>query len=403
MTLTLKKIAKLGAGRHFDRDGLYLDLSETGNGSWLLRYQRDGNERWLGLGPLRDFDLEEARDRARKARQQLRDGADPIAAKREQRALARLEAARAVTFESASRQYFDKHEAKWTNARHRQQFLATLEQHVFPTIGELPVAMIDTAAVLSVVEPIWIDKHKTAARIRIRIENVLDWATVRGFRTGDNPARWKGHLAEVLPSKGHLGKVVHHKALPYADVPSFVAVLSKQQGVAARALEFLILCAARTSEVIEARWSEIDLKTKTWLVPAERMKSRKPHRVSLSDRAVQILKSLPREGGADSLLFVGSRADGGLHKMALPNLLKDADATVHGFRASFRTWAAESTSFPRDIIEQCLAHVVGSEAERAYLRSDVIEKRRRLMDVWAAFVATPRRDKATVTPIGARA
>ncbi|MFL6790730.1 MAG: tyrosine-type recombinase/integrase [Bradyrhizobium sp.] len=399
MALTLKKIARLGAGRHHDRDGLYLERAKTDNGSWLLRYQRDGVEKWLGLGPLRDFDLEEARERARKARQQLRDGIDPIGVKREQRAAQRLEAARAIDFERAARLYFDQHEAKWTNARHRQQFLSSLEQHVFPTIGQLPVAMIDTPEVLSVLEPIWITKHRTATRLRTRIDNVLDWAKVRGYRTGENPARWKGHLAEVLPSKGKLGKVTHHKALSYDEMPAFVHALSKQQGVAPRAMEFLILCASRTSEVLLAPWSEIDLGARTWLIPAERMKSRKPHRVSLSNRAIEILKSLPRERG-NEMVFIGTQAGVGLHKMVLPNLLKDmkVDATTHGMRAAFKTWGSEQTAFPREIIEQCLAHIVGNEAERAYLRSDVIEKRRKLMDAWSAFVTSPKRD-ASVTPI----
>jgi integrase len=403
MGLTLKKIVRLGPGRHFDRDGLYLDKAGTGNGSWLLRYQRDRREKWLGLGPLRDFDLEEARERARKARQQLRDGVDPIEAKRQQRAAKRLEATRAIMFESAARQYHAQHEKKWSSTRHRLQYLASLQQHVFPIIGQLPVAMIDTAAVLSVLEPMWTTRFKTASRIRIRIENILDWSAVRGFRVGDNPARWKGHLAEVLPSKGELGKVVHHKAMPYGEMPAFIAALLEQQGVAPKAMEFLILCASRTSEVLGAKRSEFDLAAKTWVVPPERMKSRKEHRVALSDRAIEILKSLPREEGDDVPVFLGTSASGGLHKLVLPTLLKtmDIDATVHGMRATFKTWASEQTAFPREIIEQCLAHVVGSEAERAYLRSDVIEKRRKLMDAWAVFVTSPSR-VVTVTPIRKR-
>jgi hypothetical protein len=231
----LKKISKLEAGRHFDRDGLYLDMAETGNGSWLLRYQREGRERWLGLGPLRDFDLEEARERARKARQLLRDGVDPIVAKHEQAAVRRLEAARAVTFESAAKQYFDQHEKKWSNARHRQQFLSSLQQHAFGKIGSLPVAMIDTAAVLSALEPIWADKFVTAMRVRSRIEAVLDFATGRSWRVGDNPARWKNHLALLLPAKGEIARVVHHKALAYNEMSAFVTTLQQHRQSESRA------------------------------------------------------------------------------------------------------------------------------------------------------------------------
>jgi integrase len=402
MALTLKKIAKLPVGRHHDRHGLYLRITPNG-GSWLLRYQRDHAKHWHGLGPLKDFDLEEARERARKARQQLRDGTDPIALKREQTAIRKLEAARVVSFESAAKQYFDQHEKKWSSARHRQQFLNSLAQYAFAKIGDLPVASIDTPAVLSVLEPIWSTHFVTATRVRARIESVLDWSTIRGFRTGDNPAKWKGHLALLLPAKGQIGKVVHHKAMPFEEMPAFMIALAKQPGIDARALEFLILCAARTSEALKARWSEIDLKARTWTIPPERMKARKPHRVALSDRAVRLLKALPRESGDDALVFIGARAGVGLGDTSLWLLLKSMGvldtATPHGMRASFRTWASERTAFPREIIEGTLAHVVGSEAERAYLRSDQIEKRRLLMQAWSDYVSSPARKSGTITPI----
>jgi integrase len=402
MALTLKKIAKLPVGRHHDRHGLYLKVTPNG-GSWLLRYQRDHAKHWHGLGPLKDFGLEEARERARKARQQLRDGIDPIGLKREQTAIRKLEAARAVTFESAAKQYFDQHERKWSNARHRQQFLNSLAQYVFPTLGATPVAMIGTPEVLSVLEPIWSTHFVTATRVRARIESVLNWSTIRGFRTGDNPAAWKNHLALLLPAKGEIARVVHHKALPFEEMPTFMAALAKQPGIDARALEFLILCASRTSEVLRARWSEIDLKGKVWTIPPERMKARKPHRVALSDRAVKLLKALPRESGDDALVFIGARAGTGLGDTTLWLLLKSMGvvdkATPHGMRASFRTWASECTAFPRETIEGALAHVVGSEAERAYLRSDQIEKRRLLMQAWSDYVSSPARKSGDVVPI----
>jgi integrase len=400
MGLTLKRIAKLGIGRYHDKDGLYLKITPQG-GSWLLRYQRDQHERWLGLGPLKDFDLDEARERARKARQQLRDGVDPIAVKREQQAVQRLEAARSVTFESAARQYFDQHEKKWSNDRHRQQFLNSLEQHVFPTLGALPVALVDTPAVLSVLEPIWTSMHVTAGRVRSRIEAVLDWCTVRGFRPGDpNPARWKGHLKLLLPAKGAIAKVAHHAALPFEQMPAFMVELAKRPELEARALEFLIMTAARSSEVLKASWQEVDLEAGTWTVPAERMKGRRGHRVALSSQAIKLLKALPREHGNEHV-FIGSKTGRGLGDQQMWQLLKsmNVDATPHGMRAAFRTWASESTSYPREIIETTLAHVVGSAAERAYVRGDAIEKRRKLLQVWSDYIHAPARKAGDVVPI----
>jgi integrase len=397
MALTLKKIAKLAAGRHHDKDGLYAKIAPSGTGSWLLRYERAGREHWLGLGPLRDFDLEEARARARKARQQLRDGIDPIEAKKADRAAKVLEAAKNVTFADAARQYFDGHQAKWSSVKHRAAFLSTLESYAFPVFGALPVAMIDTPLILKVIEPIWISKNKSAAHLRGRIESVLDWSTVRGFRIGDNPARWKGHLAEVLPAKSQIARVVHHAALPYAEVPAFIAALASQQGIGPRALEFLTLTAARTGEVVHAQWSEIDFENRIWTVPEARMKGRKLHRVPLSDRAIEILRALPTEG---DLVFIGSRKNAPIGKNVMPNLVEAMGraVTIHGFRASFKSWASERTSFPREIIEAALAHQVGNSVEQAYQRSDVLEKRRKLMEAWATFCTTPQRD-ATVTPI----
>jgi integrase len=387
MSLTEKKIAKLPVGRYFDKDQLYLQVQGPTNRSWLLRYVMNGRERWLGLGAYRTFNLREARLRARKARQAIADGVDPIDAKRAERTAQALEAARLITFETATRQYFDMHERKWRNARHRAQFLSSLRQYAFPVIGRLPVAAIDTGLVLKCVEPIWADRVATAARVRGRIESVLDWATVRGYRTGDNPARWRGHLAEVLPAPG-AQKAKHHAALPYGEVPGFMATLRAHTGIAARALEFAILTAARSGSVLGATWDEIDFEANTWTVPSGRMKMQKEHRTPLCTRALEILESLPRETG-NPHVFIGARR-ANLGEMELRRALRRvrAGGSVHGFRSSFRDWAAERTNFPSHIIEMALAHTVGNAVERAYLRSDLYDKRRKLMESWSRFCMT---------------
>ena len=296
MALTAKRVEKLTkAGRYGDGHGLYLQVTPAGVRSWLLRYERGGRERWMGLGPLHTFNLDEARARARQARQQLADGVDPLDARKAERAERALEAAKAITFADAARQYFDQHEGKWKNRKHRGQFQATLRDYALPVIGSLPVAAIDTGLVLKCIEPIWQTKTETASRVRGRIEAILDRATVRGYRTGDNPARWKGHLGQVLPARGQIKQVQHHPALPFAEVPEFMAELAEREGMGARALEFLILTAARSGEAIGAKWSEIDLEAKVWTVPTERMKGGREHRVPLSDCAVAILRALPRE------------------------------------------------------------------------------------------------------------
>ena len=254
MRLTTKRLAKLRSkiGRHGDGHGLYLQVLSPSNASWILRYQQNGRKRWMGLGPLHTIGLAEARERARKARQQLLDGIDPLDAKAEARAAAALAAAKTMTFEQAARQYFDAHEHSWRNAKHRAQFLSSLNAYVFPKIGKLPVATIDTGQVLRCIEPIWHAKTETANRVRGRIESVLDWAKVRDYRSGDNPARWKGHLAEVLPARERIARVEHLAALPFTEIAAFVTALGERDGMAARALEFLILTAARTGEVIGA-------------------------------------------------------------------------------------------------------------------------------------------------------
>jgi integrase len=404
----------MAAGRKHYGGGLYLQTAESGSASWLLRYQRgcktNGKpaEHWLGLGPKSVFSLKQAKQRARSAQQQIYDDIDPLQAKREQRLKKALEDSRKITFSAATQLYYAGHEKKWSTHKHRQAFLNTLKQYADPIIGDWPVADIDTAAVLRIIEPIWEKKNQTASRIRGRVEAVLDWCAVHGYRSNNNPARWET-LGKVLPASSEIAQVVHHKALPYADMPAFVAQLSQHKGFGPKALEFIILCASRTGEVLGARWNEFDFENKVWTCPAVRMKARnakarKPHRVPLTGRMIRLLKSLPREGDDKSLVFIGTKPNKVLGKMVLPDLV-DAmghDTTIHGLRASFRTWAAESTAYPREVIEAALAHATGGEVELSYQRSDVLEKRRQLMEQWSAFISTPRKT-GTVTPIRAKA
>jgi integrase len=405
MALTAKRIARLHQrGRFGDGDGLYLQISKTGVKSWILRWEyNDGvkrREHTMGLGPLYMVDLKEARDRAAALRKKLKlDGVNPLAERREKAAAV----AAALTFAEAAQRYFAFHKAKWTNAKHQAQFLSTLEAYALPTIGALPVDKIDTALVLKCIQPIWETKTETANRVRGRIEAVLNWATVNGYRSGDNPARWKGHLENALPARGQIAKTEHHAALPFAELPEFMAALRGREGIAARALELTILTAARTNEMTGARWSEVDFAAKLWTVPASRMKAKKVHRVPLSDRALAILKALPREG---DYLFPGSRQNEPISNMAMDAVLrrmgyKDGRATVHGFRSSFRNWAAEASTgaYPNHVIEMALAHVIGNKVEAAYRRGDLLEKRRRLIAEWAAYASRPPATDATVVSI----
>jgi integrase len=390
--LTAKKVERLKIpGRYPDGHNLYLQVGETGGKSWLFRFERDGRERWHGLGAAYTFSLKEARERARTARQLLADGIDPIDHRKAERAKLAAAKARLITFREAAEAYFDQHEGKWKSAKHRQQFVSTLKAYAYPVLGNMSVADIDTPAVLRAVEPHWLTRAETMSRVRGRIEAVLDWATVRGYRSGDNPARWKGHLAEVLPARGQVAKVNHHAALSWSEIPAFIAELRKREGVAARALEFTILTAARTGEVIGAQWPEIDLNARTWTVPARRMKGGKEHRVALSERAVELLRKLPTEDGKD-FVFLGSRSGTGLSSMAMPQVLQRmdrGDITVHGFRSSFRDWCSETTNFPNHVVEMALAHAVGNAVEAAYRRGDLLAKRRQLAEAWSKYCTSP--------------
>jgi integrase len=390
--LTVKRIAKLTKpGRYRDERGLYLQVMSPTNRSWLFRYQRRGLERWMGLGPLHAFSLDQAREAARRARQLLAQGVDPIDQRaqeyRAREAAEALEEAKAISFEETAHRYFEFHRTKWRNAKHRAQFLSTLSEYVFPHFGKVAVGEVDKSLVLKALSPIWHTVPETASRVRGRVEAVLAFATVHGLRAGENPARWKGFLDQALPSRAATRRAVHHRALPFSEIAGFMDQLRGREGVAARALEFAILTAARTGEVIGARWGELDLNHGVWTVPAERMKAKREHRVPLSNRVVAILRELPREMDNDHV-FIGGRT-AGLSNMAMDAVLRRMGlkdkATVHGFRSTFRDWVEEATSFPPQLAEAALAHITGDEAERAYRRGDVLMKRRKLMEAWAEY------------------
>jgi len=390
--LTAKKVERVKApGRYFDGHGLYLQVRNADNKSWLLRYERDGRERWYGIGPTHTVTLREARERARAARLLLLDGVDPIEHRKAKRAAEAAKKAATITFREAAQRFYEQHESKWRNRRHAAQVLSTLETYAYPVMGNMAVADIDTAAVLRAIEPHWLTKTETMQRVRGRIERVLDWCKVRGFRQGDNPAAWRGHLAEVLPGRSQVAKVEHHPALPYAEVADFVAKLREREGVAARALEFLILTAARTGEILGMRKEEIDWAARMWRVPAERMKADREHRVALSQCAIDLLRALPTEDG-NGFVFIGSRPGRGLSEPALAQVLRRmgrTDISVHGFRSTFRDWCAEQTNFPREVAELALAHRVGDKTERAYQRADMLKKRHALAEAWSRYCAAP--------------
>jgi len=353
----------------------------------------------MGLGPLALFGLSEARAKALDVRRLRHEGIDPIEARKAERLRARLDAAKAMTFRECADAYCKAHRAGWRNGKHAAQWEATLATYAGPVIGTLPVQVIDTALVLKVLEPIWSAKPETAGRVRGRIESILDWAKVRGYRTGENPARWRGHLAELLPARSKVRRVEHHAALPYAKLPGFLAGLREQEGIAAPALEFAILTAARTGEVIGARWSEMDLLNKTWTVPSERMKAGKEHRVPLSGRALAVLEEMqPYRQAEDAFVFPGGKNRRPLSNMAFLMLLRRmgrGDVTAHGFRSSFRDWAAERTNFPAEVAEMALAHTVSDKTVAAYNRSDLFDRRRRLMAAWATFCTAPEQKAQT--------
>jgi integrase len=369
-----------------DGGNLYLNVDHNGNKSWIVRWSSGGKLHKCGLGAVHTVTLEQAREKAADARRIIRDGGNPREARREARQAVLVAQAKSMSFDDAAKAYVEGHKAGWSD-KHGKQWPATLTRYTSPVFGNLPVSAIDTGMVMRVLQPIWSSKNETASRLRGRIETVLSWARVQGYRSGENPALWKGHLDHLLPARGKVHKVVHHAALPYAKLPAFMRDLRKRYGVAVLALEFAILTATRTSETLDAQWSEFDLRNKLWTIPAERMKGGREHRVPLSDRAAAIVQEMQTVRNGD-YVFPGAKRGKPLSNMsmllALRRMERD-DLTTHGFRATFRTWAAEKTAHQREVIEAALAHVVGDKTENAYQRGDLLDKRRRLMDAWAAY------------------
>jgi integrase len=390
-----RKVGKLSAlavgrasqGYHGDGGGLYLLVGRTGAKSWVFRFRVNGRLREMGLGPLHTIGLAQAREKARKCREQRLDDKDPIEERRAARQQRHLDSAKAMTFRECAEAYIKANAAGWKNPKHAAQWPSTLGTYVYPIFGPFPVQAINTALVTKAIEPIWTSKPETASRVRGRIESVLDWAAARGYRQGENPARWKGHLENLLPQKSKVRRVEHHAALPYTDLAEFIAELRQQEGIAARALEFAILTAGRTGEVIGAKWSEINLAERLWTIPPERMKAGKEHRVPLCDRAIVLLDEI-REVREGDFLFPGGKARRPLSNMAFLMLLRRmgrGDLTAHGFRSTFSDWCSECTHFPAEVREMALAHAVGSKVEAAYRRGDLFQKRRDLMAAWGSF------------------
>jgi integrase len=380
--LTALKVSRITQpGMYADGGGLYLQVQGKSR-SWIFRYKIDGRGRYMGLGSARDIPLKRARELATVQRQIRAEGGDPLVERKAQQPAAAREA---PTFKQVAETYIKTHELSWKSPLHRRQWRVSLEADVFPVIGNIPIDQVDTAAVLRALQPIWHAKPETANRIRGRIESVLAAATAAALRTGPNPAQWRNHLDHLLPRPNKLRPPKHYTALPYKDVPAFVADLRSRSSISARALEFTILTATRKGEALAARWDEIDLTERTWTIPAGRMKSGREHRVPLSDAALDILRPL-HEVRSSEFVFVGY--GGRLSTTALAGLLRvmgRGDVTTHGFRSSFRDWAAERTSYPSEVAEMALAHSVGSQVERAYRRTDLFDQRRRLMQVWAEF------------------
>jgi integrase len=389
---------KKAPGLYGDGAGLYLCVGPTGGKNWLFRFMLNGKAREMGLGPVHTIGLAEARERAQAARKLRLDGVDPLEARKADKARKAAEAAaRAaslVTFKKAATDYIEANKAAWRNEKHAWQWSATLEAHVYPVIGNVAVRDITTGHVTRILQPIWTTKAETAARVRGRIETVLDFAKVHGWRDGENPARWKGHLDNALPARAKVSKVEHHAALPWGEVGAFMAALEKQEGAATLALRFTVLTAARTGEVIGATWAEIDMKAAVWTVPADRMKAGHEHKVPLSDAALAVLREaekLRHNKDSSAPVFPGGKngkGASGLSNMAMLAVLRRMerdDLTVHGFRSSFRDWASEATKHEHTVVEKALAHTIESKVEAAYRRGDLFEKRRKLMDDWAIF------------------
>ena len=408
--LQVSKLTK--PGLYGDGGGLTLQITATGAKSWLFRYMVAGKPYGMGLGPTHTVSLAEARQKALDARKLLVDGINPLVAKKQNQIAAALAAAKMMTFDQCAEGYIQTHKAGWKNAKHADQWTNTLKTYASPVLGHLPVADVDTGLVVKCLAPIWESKTETASRLRGRIESVLDWATTSGYRSGENPAHWKGHLENLRATISRSSRTRNHPSLPWQRIAAFMAALRAREGMSARAVEFCILTASRSGEVRGARWAEFDLPGKVWTIPAERMKARREHQVPLSDAALALLESMPKDG---EIVFAGIKGQP-LSDMSLTAVIRRMNGddkpvwvnangdgvTVHGFRSTFRMWAAETTNYPREVAEHALAHQLPDAVERAYQRGSQFTKRAALMADWAAFCMTVLPD-AVVKPIRAAA
>lgn len=391
--LTAVTVASLKRpGMVSDGLGLYLRIASSGTKSWVFRFTRGGRAHDMGLGPAHTVTLSDARAKAADCRKLLIEGKDPIEVRRLDCARRQLEELGSLSFQECAERYMASHDSKWRSQKHRAQWKATLSKYAFPLLGLLPVSAVNTQHVLRAVTPIWSEKPETANRVRGRIETVLDWASASGFREGANPARWRGHIDKLLPSRPEVRLVRHHSALPFLAINEFMAELRTHSTVAAKALEFTILTAARTSETLGAQAGEFDRARGIWTVPGARMKSGREHRVPLSAAALDLLARVRELCGQRTTIFPNLQTGRPLSNMAMLSVLarmQRFDLTVHGFRSTFRDWAAERTNFQNEVIEMALAHSIGDKVEAAYRRGDLFEKRLRLMEAWADFCGQP--------------
>lgn len=370
-------------GVHRVGPGLYLRVRESGAAYWMYRYTKAGQSHEISLGPTYAKGLAEARAEAEALRLARYNGSDPALERQKRRGV--------PIFSALAGEYIEAHKAGWKNVKHAAQWENTLNTYAYPEIGKLLVDQIETGHVLAVLKPIWYTKAETASRLRGRIEAILDYAAAHHHRQGENPARWKGHLDKLLPRKSKVAPIEHHAALPFNEMPQFMSALREKEGIGARALEFAILTTARSGEVRGAAWPEIDLEDKVWTIPAERMKAGREHRVPLSKQALALLEALPSR---DGLVFPGRDTDRPLSDMSLTAVLRRMereDLTAHGFRSTFRDWAAELTHYPHEVAEMALAHAVGNKVEAAYRRGDLFEKRRGIMQDWADYCFAKQR------------
>jgi integrase len=401
--LTALQVTKLTKpGLYGDGGGLTLQITKAGVKSWLFRFMREGTAYGMGLGAIHTFSLAEARQKALEARKLLAEGLNPLTEKKQRLLAMALERARMMTFEQCSKAYIEAHKASWKNAKHLDQWTNTLATYVSPVFGQLPVAEIDTALVVKCLTPIWQTKTETASRLRGRIESVLGWAATSGYRTGENPARWKGHLENLLANISKTSRTKNHPSLPWQRIGDFMAALEAREGNASRAIAFTILTASRSGEVRGARWSEFDFKEKVWTIPAERMKAHREHQVPLSDAALALLASMPQTG---EFVFPGTKGQL-LSDMSLTAVIRRMNSdeckplwvdaagqgiTVHGFRSTFRMWTAETTDYPREVAEHALAHKLPDAVERAYQRGTQFLKRQLLMADWGLYCTTAKK------------